>query len=407
MSPSSMDQRSVNQVNPSQRAGDERGQILVIVAVGLIAIIAMVALVIDGGFAWAKQRDTQNAADASAEAGAVVLMQNLAGVSPAKTDADVSAAVAQVATENATTINAAYYTNIAGDLLTPGGAVTTDEATAATVGGGAIPAGAAGVLARNEQTFDTFLAQIIGFSELTSVEDAVAVTGYLESVCPASAGCNILPITFPVNVFDCNGSNTVVYNSPPEFWVNPSPVTIVPLCSSGPGNVGWIDWTPPGGGTSELRDAIITPSNPALTWPQWFQVTETGGPDGVEAAMRTWDGKRVQIPLFDATCDEAPSGPGVADCPGAALGGNGPNQWTHLAAMTTFELCAPTIPECAAAGYDYGSYIQGSNGSICDTGNGATDCLAGRFVKVVYKGQVTAAPGPDPGNQDVGIQLIK
>lgn len=389
-----------------ERADGERGQILVIVAVGLIAIIAMVAVVIDGGFAWAKQRDTQNAADATAEAGAVVLMQRLAGVTPAKTDADVNTAVAQAATENGTVVDAAFYTNINGDLITPAGAVTTNEGTAAVVGGGAIPSGAAGVRARNNQDFNTFLAGVVGVSQLTSSEDATAVTGYLEGICSAAAGCNMLPITFPVTIYDCNGSNKVVPQTPATFWPAPSNVLVVPLCSSGPGNVGWIDWTPPGGGTSELRDAILTPSNPALNWPQWFQVTETGGPDGIEAEMRTWDGQVVQIPLFDATCDATPSGPGVTDCPTGALGGNGPDQYTHIAAMTSFELCGPTIPECVAAGYNHGSYIQGSNGAVCATGNGATDCLVGRFVKTSYSGQVTAAPGPDPNNQTLGIQLI-
>lgn len=385
----------------------ERGQILVIVAVGLIAIIAMVAVVIDGGYAWAKQRDTQNAADATAEAGAVVLMQNLAGVSPAKSGTDVNIAVTQAATENGTVVDAAYYTNINGDLITPAGAVTTNESTAAVVSGGtAIPSGAAGVRARTEQDFNTFLAGVIGFSQLTSREDATAVTGYLEGICSAAAGCTMLPITFPVTIYDCNGSNNVVPQTPATFWPAPSIITVVPLCSSGPGNVGWIDWTPPGGGTSELANAILTPSNPALTWPKWFQVTQTGGPDGIEAEMRTWNGQVVQIPLFDATCDRTPSGPGVSDCPVGALGGNGPDQWTHIAAMTSFELCGPTIPECVAAGYYHGAYIQGSNGSVCATGNGATDCLVGRFVRTSYSGQVTAAPGPDPTNQTLGIQLI-
>ncbi len=260
--------------------------------------------------------------------------------------------------------------------------------------------------AHNSQEFDTFLMRVVGITEITSREDATAVAGYISGVCSADAGCNMLPITFPVTVFDCNGSNNIVPLSPPQFWPNPSAVTIVPLCSNGPGNVGWIDWTPPGGGTDELRDAILVPSNPALSWPQWFQITETGGPDGVEAAMRTWDGQKVQIPLFDATCDETPTGPGVTDCPVGALGGNGPDQFTHLAAMTTFELCGTNIPECVAAGYDHGSYIQGSNGSVCATGNGATDCLVGRFVTTSYSGQVTAAPGPDPNNQTLWVQLI-
>lgn len=391
----------------STRPDAERGQILVIVAVGMIAIVAMVALVVDGGFAWAKQRDTQNAADASAEAGATVLMQNLAGVSPAKTDADVETAVDQTATENGTEIDVAYYTNIDGALLDSSGALAASEASAAEVGDGTIPPGAAGVLARNEQEFDLFLSRVIGFSELTSREDATAVTGYLEGICSAAAGCNLLPVTFPVTVFDCDGTNNVVYQSPPAFWPNPSEVKVVPLCgSSSSGNVGWIDWTPTAGGASELRDAILTPSNPALDWPNWYYVTQTGGPDTVEDAMRTWDGEVVLIPLFDGTCDATPTGPGLADCPPGQSPANG-NGWYHFAALTSFELCSTTIPECVAAGYDYGSYIQGSNGSTCNTGNGATDCLVGRFVTISYSGQVTAAPGPDPGNQALGIQLIK
>lgn len=391
----------------STRPDAERGQILVIVAVGMIAIVAMVALVIDGGFAWAKQRDTQNAADASAEAGATVLMQNVAGVSPAKTDADVEDAVEQVANENGTELDVAYYTDINGALLTPSGAITTSEANAAQVGDGVIPPGASGVLARNEQDFETFLGRVIGFSDFTSREDAVAVTGYLEGICSAAAGCNLLPVTFPVTVFDCDGTNSVVYQSPPAFWTNPSPVKVVPLCSSSStGNVGWIDWTPTAGGASELEAAIITPSNPALSWPNWYYVTQTGGPDSVEAAMRTWDGEIVLIPLFDATCDATPTGPGVTDCPEGQSPANG-NGWYHFAALTSFELCSSATPECVAAGYDHGSYIQGANGSICDTGNGATDCLVGRFVTISYTGQVTAAPGPDPSNQALGIQLIK
>ena len=47
---------------------DERGQVLVIVAGALVALIAMVGLVIDGGYAWGQQRDTQNGADAAAKA---------------------------------------------------------------------------------------------------------------------------------------------------------------------------------------------------------------------------------------------------------------------------------------------------------------------------------------------------
>jgi len=387
---------------------NEEGQILVIVAVGLVAIIAMVALVIDGGFAWAKQRDTQNAADAAANAGATVLMQNLVGVSPAKTDADVEAAVDQATTDNGTDLQVAYYTNIDGALLTPGGAIAADESQAAVVGDGAIPPGAAGVQAIAEQDFETYLASIVGFTELTAVAPATAVTGYLAGTCPASAGCAILPVTFPVTIVDCDGTNSPVLSS--DFWPAPSDVTVIPLCAASPGNVGWIDWTPQGGGASELEDSIITPNNPGFDWPNWYFVSQTGNVNSVEDALRTWNGQVVQIPLFDLTCNTEPSGPGVDDCPPANVGGTGQNQWYHFAAMTAIELCSAEIPECVAAGFDQGAYVEGANGGpggICGTGNGSTGCLVGRFVVTSYSGKVTAAPGPNPDNQTVGVQLVR
>jgi Flp pilus assembly protein TadG len=56
------------------RSSRERGQILVIFVLALVAIIAGVGLVIDGGFAFAQRRAEQNAADLGAFAGANALL---------------------------------------------------------------------------------------------------------------------------------------------------------------------------------------------------------------------------------------------------------------------------------------------------------------------------------------------
>jgi hypothetical protein len=53
-----------------QRILSEKGQSLVIVALGLVAFVAMLALVIDGANAYAAKRQAQNAADSGALAGA-------------------------------------------------------------------------------------------------------------------------------------------------------------------------------------------------------------------------------------------------------------------------------------------------------------------------------------------------
>ena len=408
----------------------ERGQVLIIVAVGMVTIVAMVGLVIDGGYAWGKQRDTQNAADAVAKAGAVVLAQNVAGVSPAKTDLDVfnSASAAATANEIDLLDLDAYYTNIAGQMVTSTGALATSEATAAEVGGGAIPPAAAGVRAVAEQTFDTFLAQVIGFDTMTAGADATAVAGYLTGTCAAGAGCTVLPITIPVNVLGCNGSGDpdfVTVGDPPNkiLWSAPSADALsIPLCKNGPGNVGWLDWTPttgtpgcPGTGTAELACVINNPTNPYLQWPGWYKITATGNMNSpqVETAITAYDGDVVLIPQFDLTCDATPSGPGVEDCPEANVGGNGTNQWYHLAGMSGFRLCsddpaddATLVAECAAKGFTQGIYMTGSD-PICDTGNGATSCLAGMFESISYEGEVQAQPGANSGSSVVGIQLIE
>jgi len=393
---------------------DERGQVLVIVAGALLVIVALTGLVIDGGYAWGQQRMAQNAADAASEAGALPLAQNLAGVSPAKTDADVLASVNASGQANGIGNPVAYYTNYNGQLLTAAGAVTTNEAQAAQVGVvGTIPAGAAGVAARAARTFNTFLMRVIGFNQLTTTARATARVGYRTDSCAATAGCIILPVTVPVTVVSCDGSNDAVPANPPTPYVT-GQLYILPLCKNGPGNVGWIDWTPTAGGTSELINSILHPDNPYLKWPGWYYITATGNVNssGVENALRTYDGKAVSFPQFDNTCDATPTGPGVNDCPPGHVGGHGSNQWYHIAQMATIVLCGP-----AGSGNDsdcqnhspsvtHGAYINGSNKATCDTGNGATSCIAGKFTILSGSGEVSAAPPPNPGTAEVGVQLI-
>ncbi len=54
----------------SEGRGRERGQVVVIFAMALVALLAMVGLVLDGGSTFAQRRDQQNAADLAALAGA-------------------------------------------------------------------------------------------------------------------------------------------------------------------------------------------------------------------------------------------------------------------------------------------------------------------------------------------------
>lgn len=400
---------------------NERGQVLVIVAVAMVAIVAMVGLVVDGGYAWGKQRDTQNAADAAAEAGAVVLAQRLAGVVPAKTDADVAAAVLLAGSENNISPPDAWYTDIYGNLLDDTGAITANRADAAKVGSGAIPPNAAGVEAIGSQTFDTFLVRVIGFDQLTATAPATAVAGYAQDICSAEAGCDVIPVTVPVTVLGCDGQGDPAPTVPTTYWTTTNAPQTLPLCKNGPGNVGWLDWTPTAGGTSELEQSIRYPDNDEMTIPNWFYVTSTGNVNSMQiedALNETWGGKVVLMPLFDVTCDAQPTGPGVNDCPAGHVGGNGQQQWYHLPQFAAFQFCGGTPNWCdgsygpnnneAGPSFDKGAYVNGNNTNPCDTGNGGTSCLAGRFVQIIG-GPYTVGPGSgaNPGINVIGVQLLR
>ena len=379
-----------------------RGQVLVIVAAGMVTIIAMMGLIIDGGYAWGQQRDNQNAADAASEAGAVVLAEILSGAS--RSDSDVDAAVDASMAANGVSRVGAWYTNLDGQLINNNGTAVGSTGGAADVGDGVLPPNASGVYALTAKTFETFLVRVIGFSTLTTEADATAVAGYLQGVCDGG-DCAVLPVAVPNNALTCTENGATPENPVGEWPFYNVPLTI-PLCRNNPGNVGWMDWTPPYGGTSELITAIGPPTtNPQLSVPSWVYMTATGdvNSQGVEDALQWYVDNDVPIliPMFDSTCNTEPNppSPGISDvdrCPAGNVGGEGQNQWYHIARFVAFRLT--------------GIYVAGSNAADCEVGgNGATSCIKGSFVRFVTTGTVGPGLGAGGGgfNSAVGVQLIK
>ena len=430
------------------RRGDaERGQLLVLFALTLTAIIAGTALIIDGGNLWAQQRIVQNASDSSAQAGAIVMAERFAGATAPSGgwDAKVLEKITENASANGITVTEAYYTDICGIPLTPSGTKAVDGsgledlAAAARVGTG-IPSSSntapncpnltvgppAGVMVFGTRDVQTFFAAAIGLTHFPVGTRATAVSGYLQGYCDASQSeaCALLPITVPVNVSTCDGQNNVV-NTGLAYVVGP--IYRIPICGNGAGNVGWLDWSPPNGGTSELVCAILTPNNPSIDLPSWQYVTATGNTNGgggqcgmsVQDAIRTYDGKVVTVPQFDYTCADTPDFALVDTSPpfgcpapngnGNGNGGGGQQQWYRMPSFAFFELCSPTDTGCVDQGTLHGAYIGGNNSAECDVGgNGATSCLVGRFVKKLDTGTVGAGVGGGVGGEKVvGVQLIR
>jgi hypothetical protein len=385
-------------------SGRDRGQIIVIMVGGIIAMFAMVGLIVDGGNAFANQRSTQNGTDAGALAGATTLAQNLSptGWSPVKGDGDVHLAISGAVAANGLQGWTGYYTDVTGDMVDSTGKSVNQTFQAAQVGSGAIPpcldtsrcAGghASGVRVLGNKTIGTFVARILGMTTIGIAADATARAGYVTKTCSGDGGCGVLPVTFPITQVSCDGSGNAVQTTA-EYVVGEH--YVIPLCKNGPGNVGWLDWTPTAGGTSELEASIYSPNNPAIPLPSWQYMTATGNVNSqaIEDAINSYAGQAGLILTFDSTCDVEPAGVDKGACPPDHVGGTGSNQYYHVPALSALRLDSPKA-----------AYISGSNPQ-CDTGNGATSCIMGTFVNFMTQGVVSAGGTTITGA--VGVQLIR
>ena len=285
----------------------ERGQVLAIVAGGIFVIIAMVGVVIDGGNAWAQQRETQNRADGIAKAGTVMIQQYLAGGS--ENGGDVGCAVADAATNAGVDVDTAVYTNYDGFVLTP--EIVVPPCNSAD----AIPAGAQGVKATTSQEFDTYLARVIGVTTMTTTASATAVVGTPAGICPATQGCGVLPLTVPYTTVTCDGQNRQIIGEGQWPLLNleagdvpsASNEVVIPLCTTQNGSVGWIDY----GCASNLAQMIDNPCNTYINIPSWLH-TQTGNVNSLEDNLNQYSGPNVGvaedadqvllIPIHDNTC---------------------------------------------------------------------------------------------------------
>jgi hypothetical protein len=178
----------------------EHGQNLVLVALSMLALLSVLALVLDGGYAFLMRRKMQNAADAGAIAGARKL---------ALTSNQV------YAYDEARTYTEGYNLADNANVTIAGNTVTVEAVI----------------------TFRTFFAGLLGYPQLTARATALARFGRV-----LGAG-DLLPIAVRWNDFQ--------YNQIYQLWGD----------STGPGGWGWLDWNSVPVGNPELVNNILTPSN--------------------------------------------------------------------------------------------------------------------------------------------------
>ena len=362
---------------------------MVLFALGLVAMVAGVALVVDAGLAYAQQRGVQNASDAAANAGTVVLAQRLGGAT--KTDADVASAISFSAGLNAIT-QTSYYTNVSGQPIDASGNAVA-AANAAQVGvTGTIPPNAQGVHVGGNRDFGLTFGRVIGLNAFTASGEATAVTGRL-------VGGAFLPVIFPVNITNCEGNGDL--GKPKDQWPVSQPGApgehptgteyIVPLCKTGGGSFMVLDLD---GEKNNCDEEVENP--PAIQWDTFPVTVDTDNGNNCAKAMvdavNAKHGEIVLIPICDNN-----------DCNTSG----GSHAEYHVTGVVAFWLDYmsdsnnPNDPNPACQTH------TNADGQELQTisGNGSSACLVGWFIHFITTGPVGAGT---IGNADsIGIQLIK
>ena len=381
----------------ARRDRGQQGQIIVIAALAMVALIGGVSLILEGGNAYAHQRVAQNAADAVANAGATVLAKRLGG-DTSQSDASVLAATNAIATANHLDSYVGYYTNVTGGMLDAAGLVTTNTATASQVGPAdgvnTIPPGTQGIRIAGSQLFGTTFARAIGISQFTASAEAAAVTGAL-------TGGVVLPVVFPVSMESCDGTGTSIVIDEPWRLSDPNPADheahpigqeyTVPLCKTGSGSFMILDIDP----DKDCEEEVANPSSIQFNDFPVDVATDNGNdcPKKIEDAIAA---KHVQgtvqmIPICDGDC--------------VTSGGSGGTY--HIIRMVAFYV-------------DYISYSNDPTNSLCELttsptygtsivqitgGNASSSCLTGWFVRYVTSGPVGS--GSINNGEAIGVQLIR
>lgn len=186
-----------------RRHDGERGQLLTVFVLSMLSLLLVVGLAVDGGYAWVKRRQAQNAADFAALAGARII--RLGKDNPALNNSHVADAIIRAAAANdgATvagfgTAAGPYYTDGTGTSLSAVGPVANTSA---------IPSAATGVSVPNATvSWHPFVVGIIGINSWTAAANATARFAMGSSGPP----CSLCVLS---NVTSTNGVNVVTSGS--------------------------------------------------------------------------------------------------------------------------------------------------------------------------------------------------
>jgi hypothetical protein len=261
----------------------ENGQTLVFVVLVLFVLFGMLALVLDGGMAYAQRRTAQNAADAGALAGVVYLCESSTN--------QIMAETAAIEYAGRNSVN---------DVLVSFPATRQIEVEASV-------------------TFSTFFMSIFGQPEITATASAAAGCGN-----PGGMG-GLLPLAFPCPtpvpgsasedcgiVFGPENMVILMESNSSEYYCEPDGPINCDVDGDGipdiidTANRGWIDFdgnASETGDNTEDRKRWIDGSGVYIHSRTWLAGTTGVSTEIFKYIRDRREGEIVSIPIFDLFCD--------------------------------------------------------------------------------------------------------
>jgi hypothetical protein len=342
------------------QVNNERGQSAVIIAFAVMVLLALVALVVDIGNAYAHRRLVQNACDAAALAGARRLAEN--GVNDqVVTHLDVLNEIQEYAQENGLDPLAvdAWFIDRVGERVWE-----------VMLWNSPVPDEAQGVEVAGDLPFSTYFAHLLGFDTMQASTNAMVwvLTG------PCDGG-NLLPITMNVDEIDFRTEYTL--------WDHDDKTI--------PGNFGWIYWVDGSGENHCPTDCTQGPQTTVLG-PN-IEDTSRSGYWSVNDWVQGSVGVNFQ-PVLDLLAryvqgDETVYIPLYKD-----FAGTGNNALYQIAGFAEFRLT------CAFSSKTHYEERVAGDCDPCNEGSSDEKCIRGEFVQHV------SADAVNDGCQDTGIGFL-
>jgi len=310
-----------------RKLSSEKGQSLVLVALLFLAFAAILALVLDGGSAYAARRQAQNAADAGALAGASFMCEHrdaAGGVTKAEDFAVLNGAVDPPDVyANLNTGSVVVTATVQKDTFFAGLIGVPQVSPRAVAEAKCSPAAPVGVLpvawSCRERAGDPDLEPLPGDECAEKYKPAIYILMDSVKVRDNKKGgkCKNPDITDPTDPNYCYTENDLVCSIPKG---PPPGCTYDPITSPGidcdldddcinelmaGGARSWLDLDGGGGGASELRNWIKN-GFPNVINPHTWLPEQSGVATSIFKDASTVVGKDVYLPVFNKICDKYP-----------------------------------------------------------------------------------------------------